>query len=364
MYGQENAFVTSYTPTHTGDYTITLSWTRADGTGVPIFPESEVDGAVWGWDSATSDPYFDQDLEDLYSGTNPETTTWTDADANHTVYFGVIPYVGDVPWHLVVTFKPTGGSVSTIIDTTGSAPGDRRHGVLAEHGRLAQQPAVLARQRDHGLRRLERVCRGACPVPSRSVPGLERLDRVVPAGYPDRHHHQRRCRRKQRPGGRSVVHGSAGDLAAAGQSPTPLALGGVNGKPGTIAAATCPLWYTYSYPDSTVITASKPAYMWATTDTTSASKRAFASDTATAATLSFKFYGPSVTWVYAKGPERRHRQGDHRRRRAGRQRDRGPVQPPRCSTSTTTWSGLNATAYHTIVITLEQDQERRLHRAS
>ena len=121
MYGQENTYVTSYTPTTTGDYTITLSWTRADGTGAPIFPESEVDGAVWTWDSATSDPYYDQDLEDLYSGTNPETTTWTDNDATDTVYFGVMPYVGDVPWHLVVTFKPTGGSASTIIDTTGSA---------------------------------------------------------------------------------------------------------------------------------------------------------------------------------------------------------------------------------------------------
>ena len=348
MYGQENTYVTSYTPTTTGDYTMTLSWTRADGTGAPIFPESEVDGAVWTWDSATSDPYYDQDLEDLYSGTNPETTTWTDNDATDTVYFGVMPYVGDVPWHLVVTFKPTGGSASTIIDTTGSAQAMDGTMFLPNTGSWhssrqywpGNATTAYADWNEYVEQRAQ-FHPGPYPAWNDSTvwyPPATPTDTTINAAADA--------------SGDPVAglwYTVAPEIWPSLAVPNAWGPGNVNGKPATIAAATCPLWYTYSYPDNSVST-QKPAYMWANVNLATASKRNFCDDPTTTATVSFKFYGPSVTWVYTKGPK-----GAIAKVLID---GVAPATNPTVdqyaaavtTKATTTWSGLNATAYHTITI--------------
>ena len=95
------------------------------GSGSPVWPASEVDGGIWGWmhdvqinptpapKTVVNDPYFDQsdyctNPDSFYVGTNPEVAQWVDTDAaNHPVYFGVMPYAGDVSYTLVVKFTPT-----------------------------------------------------------------------------------------------------------------------------------------------------------------------------------------------------------------------------------------------------------------
>ena len=96
-----------------------MSWTKADGTGAPTFPVAEVDGMVYG-PGPDQPMYEDITPTALYEGDNPETASLP-AQANAEYWFGVAPYVGDVPYHLVVTFTPSGGSATVIINVNKTA---------------------------------------------------------------------------------------------------------------------------------------------------------------------------------------------------------------------------------------------------
>ena len=116
MYAQENTFVYPYTPTTTGTYDMTLSWGTARLRG--LSPRSTA--AIWGWmhevagltDAGPEDGRqrpvlrpedYCTNPDSFYFGSNPEWAHGYDSDAaNHPVYFGVMPYAGDV------SFTPRG----------------------------------------------------------------------------------------------------------------------------------------------------------------------------------------------------------------------------------------------------------------
>ena len=318
MYALENPTYYSYTPSQAGDYNITLSWTRSDGTGAPIYPQGEVDGAVLGWHAATGDPRYDMDVEELYSGTNPETATWTDLDATHTVYFGVMPWIGDCPYHLVVTFKPSGGAATTIIDQGGTAYGADGNVYIPDtgtwHSSRQYWPGGLAAWLDYGMAGgpFDTIPEPSGPIWAPPAPAVDTAITVNDAQQ------WYTVAPQIWPATRSLAMGSA------------------------------PLWYTYSFPDATSATA--PGYMWGTVLTSAASRLDFCGDTSSATAISFRFYGDSLTWVYEKGPH------------AGIAKVLIDGQPPATDRlvdqysptvvyqATTTWSGLGADQYHTVTV--------------
>ncbi len=113
MYGLQNTDTYTYTPTGQGTLGIELSWTSPDGTGAPRYPVSEVNAVV---QTLSGEPYFDIDIASLYAGTNPQVGTYSvkSAQVNVPIYITVLPWIGDVPYRLKVTF-PT--SATTVIDT-------------------------------------------------------------------------------------------------------------------------------------------------------------------------------------------------------------------------------------------------------
>lgn len=382
MYAQENTVVYSYTPAHTGTYDMTLSW----GSGSPVWPKSEVDGGIWGFmhdvqinplpaaKTVINDPFFDQDdytttPDSFYSGTNPEVAQWVDTDAaNHAVYFGVMPYAGDVSYTLVVKFTPTGGSQTTIFNTTGTATAaDGTAFVPAFPNGTTVGTWHSSRQFWAGSAATSYAdwndyVEGRVPASSSGHAGPWIAWTQDSISYPP----AAATTTQIDPNGTTSTSSSVGwdnewysvvpeiwpsykVPNVLGTSPDPVNSAPADMQPDTIAATQAPLWYTYSYPDKNVSTL-KPAYMWTTTTLASASKRSFASDTTTASSLSFKFYGPTVTWVYVKnknaGIAKVTIDGAAPASNATVDQYAAAVQYG----ATTTWSGLGATAYHTITI--------------
>ena len=88
-----------------------------------------------------------------------------------------------------------------------------------------------------------------------------------------------------------------------GTNPDPItATNPADMQPASISAATAaPLWYTYAYPDSTVTQRQAGVHVGHATTLAAASKRDFSSEPYRR-DHEVKFYGPTVTWVYEKGP--------------------------------------------------------------
>ena len=370
MYAQENTVVYSYTPASTGTYDCTLTW----GSGSPVWPKSEVDGGIWGFQHSIlvggspvviDDAYFDQSdnetvPDSFYAGTNPEVGQWVDSDAlNHTVYFGVMPYAGDVSYTLVVKFTPTGGSQSTIINASGTATAADGTVYVPNTGTWYSCRQYWAGNATTAYCDWNDYAEGRVATSSAShvgpwiawiqdsvwyPPGLPATTTIDPAGTTGTTSADGWAQTWY-----SVVPEIWPSLATPNvwsNSPGGSAL--PDGKPGTIAANTAPLWYTYSFPVNSVTTL-KPAYMWAQTTTPTASKRNFCSDPSTSSTLTFTFWGPTVTWVYSKGPN----YGIAKVTIDGATHAPGTVDQYNATIQwqqTTTWSGLGGGS-HTIVIT-------------
>jgi hypothetical protein len=97
QYGWANNDLYTWSPTTSGTLTVTLSWTGPGGVpAAPLFPQYECDGLLF-----TPD-YVDNTPTGLYSGSNPESDTWTvrAGDIGQTFWIGVSPYVGDIPYTL------------------------------------------------------------------------------------------------------------------------------------------------------------------------------------------------------------------------------------------------------------------------
>lgn len=313
MYGLENYDTYLFTPTSVGTLSISLSWTRPDGTGTPVFPESEVDGVVQ--TLAFGEPYYDIDVATLYLGTNPEVGTYTvkASAVNVPIYISVAPWIGDVPYRLKATF-PT--AATTVIDTgiiDVSSPTQKwAYGNSGElyipsvgswHSVLQYWPGTLNRAgatsdvwanwddyawgRDPGTADYELANNWA---------GLEYYPPVVSdatilasGGAP----------KTPRPATWYMIGPEIWTSAARPNVWNAIAADNYP-KPGNLAYNANPLWYTYSWPDAGK--ADTVGYIAGTTANLNASGHAFNTAVNTNETITHTFYGTSVTWVYNKGP--------------------------------------------------------------
>lgn len=352
MYAQENFIEYTYTPTTTGTLHITLSWTNPDGTGAPLFPVAEVDGVVQTYDSKTGELYYDVDVAGLYSGSNPQSgdVTVAASGVNKTIYVGVVPYIEDVPYHIVATWTPTGGSATTVIDQTGTAyasSGEAYVPSTAGNWLSVLQTWPGSMNRSTGVSNV--WANWDDYVWSRAESGSVKLTNNYSVEYV--------------PPIVDPVNNIAANLkgrwynvgpeiwtaAAVPNVWTDISVD-LYPKPGSLpytGTNSAPAWYTYGYTDSAISDANtKPAYFWGTTTSASARQRNFSSDPTTTATITYNFYGTSLKWIYTTGP----RGGNASVKIDGV--EKGPVNLYSAAFAfqqSTTFSGL-AAGNHTVVI--------------
>jgi hypothetical protein len=316
LYGMQNSDVYTYTPTETGVMHVQISWTGADGTGAPVFPEAEVDGVVQMDDE--TEPYADANVTDLFSGENP---TFADVDielihVDKPLSIGVNPFIGDVPYRLEVWFPWTNDPATDpkVIDTgaidVGNpaqkwAYGNNGEVYLPEAGpwhsvlqywpgsldRPGQVSDVYANWDDFVI---DRDTYSHFLVENFEYTGSDYVPPVVsdvtidgPTGPSDLWY---------------VVCPQIWTSAARPNVWTDWT-GDVHPEPGSLpltGAGSAPLWYTYSWPDS----GSEPsvAYMTGVLGNTGASGHAFNSLVNVNSSVSYTFVGTSVNWIFTKGP--------------------------------------------------------------
>lgn len=92
-----------------------LWWARPDGTGAPLFPEADVDLVVQHYDPVSGEPYWEDNVE-LFWVTNPRVKSFSVRSAlvDRPFFVSVVPWIGDVPYRLQVTFP---NSSTTVLDT-------------------------------------------------------------------------------------------------------------------------------------------------------------------------------------------------------------------------------------------------------
>lgn len=277
-------------PTGARNISAELSWTDVSGNAIDGYPTSEVDLNLQG--PSGSDAYADLTDSTWYSGDNPLTTSAVKATAGETYYVGVMPWIGDCKYTLTIkingvaidgypvtgtvyggggeVFVPSNGTWHSCVQwwagTTGSVyscwndyvyervAGDT-FDTMAEaytSTMVAPQPAVTTTVNGSGTN-----------------PNSNKWYSVIPEIWP------------------SAANPNTWPSGASVPKPGSLLWNG------TGASA----WYTYSFADSSVTT-DKPGYFWSTTGVATASQRSFSSDASSASSLTYRFYGPSVKWVY------------------------------------------------------------------
>jgi hypothetical protein len=296
-----------------GTFNVSLSWTKADGTGAPVFPVAEADGLVFG--PGPHQPMYDDITPpSLYEDVNPETASLA-AQANGEYWFGVAPYVGDVPYQLVVTFTPSGGSATVVINVTKTAfasdgsvvfpaAGNVRGVFQSYDGTLDRRVGNFAsdvwaswdmdmRGVGDPLEFLDDSSVNYAPgqpyaAPSAHASGVDALEVPIPAGDVGQQV--------------LIIPQKWGTAARANVWNNPLT--DVYPEPGTGQTfSQCPAWYTYSFPDGGDASTSRPTYTWPNLPVATASKHdvGFINYDPTLK-LTYTFYGTSLTWLYAKFP--------------------------------------------------------------
>lgn len=303
QYGLESITYYEYTPTSTGTLDIEISWTDSNGNA-SVFPVSEVDGVVQMYDNASKENYFDVDVASLYEGTNPEvgSVNVTTQLVNKPIYIGVVPWIDDCQYHIVVKFKGV-----TVIDATGVAYGHSGEVFLPSTSangtwlsvlqtwpgslnRAAGTSDVYANWDDY-VYEVDPAGPGiladAWEVDLNSyIPPLRTETRIDNKnGYSDRWY---------------VVGPEIWTAAARPNVWTKIATD-LYPKPGTLAYNAAPLWYTYSWTDTDA--ADAPAYMWGNVTNTAASGHAWNATSLSSAKMTYTFFGPTLTWVYTTGPK-------------------------------------------------------------
>jgi hypothetical protein len=315
MYANMNYDVYDYTPTATGTLHVTLSWTNPDGTGAPVWPIAEVDGVVQTYDSGSGELYYDVDVASLYAGTNPHVGTYSvkSGGVGKTIYVGVAPFIGDVPYRLVVKYgnAPQPVNNPVVIDTGAiNVANPAQKWAYGVHGavnvpntgtwksvcqywpgtmnRGAGTSDVWANWDDYAFDRDTYMQNFANEWANTNYyPPVSSETAIVTSGPST----------NARPGWVYVCP-EIWTPAARPNVWTAIATD-IYPKPGSLSATAAPLWHTYSFPDDAK--AANVAYFWPSVNNVNASKRNFSGEPSTAAKITATFYGPTVTWVYRTG---------------------------------------------------------------
>jgi hypothetical protein len=325
-YGSNNMDYYVYSPTAAGKLDVSISWTGPDGTGAPVWPIAEVDGVVQ-TDNGT-EPYADIDNAGLYAGTNPELGTINVARAaiGIPIYVGVVPFIGQVPYRITLTYTPSGGSGTLVYDSGAITPGGPYpHMAYASAGdvyvpargswhsviqywpgtmdRVGGTSNVFANWDDYTADRDTYLMWPADnwtgtefypPVVTDSTLGANPAPADAPAWY--------------------VV---CPEIWTAAKNPnnwfdilndgqpeppaTPNPAGGL-GTPGSSAYTAAPAWYTYSFPDGTA-DPSKPAYFINQGPTNMNAKgRYYSVTTSISSQIKYTFTGDTLKWWFLRGP--------------------------------------------------------------
>jgi hypothetical protein len=296
-----------------GTFNVSVSWTKADGTGAPTFPVAEVDGLVYG-PGPDQPMYEDITPTTLYEDDNPETASLP-AQANAEYWFGVAPYVGDVPYHLVVTFTPSGGSAAVIINVNKTAYASDGSVVLPAAGNIYGVFQTYAGTLDRRSGSFASNVWASWDMDMRGVgDSIEFLDDASvnyapgqPYAAPSATHSDVDALSIAIPAadvGQQVLVIPQKWGTAAQTNVWNNSLTDVYPKPGVGQTfSQCPAWYTYTFPDGGPATSSRPTYTWPVLGSASASQHAFALlNYSTSAKVTYTFYGTSLTWVFTEAP--------------------------------------------------------------
>jgi hypothetical protein len=297
MYAQENSDVYAYQNTSgsTGTLSVSIGWTDI-ATGVAtIYPVGEVDGDIFSGPAGA--PYTDLGLtvssvQTLDVGTNPEVGSCSLPD-NQTAYVAVLPFAGDNNYSIYLYFN---SDLVSGYPKTAQAYGSNGEVYVPSDGDW-----ISCAQYWPGGGANPLYASWSDQVYQRVAPGnpFDVLSAQLSTGFVAPQTTQR-----------TIVGGSGHPQSAEWYGVTPQIWPGakvpntlVNGvpQPGTVSAATAPLWYTYSYPDASV-SGNPVAYFWAPVANAGASKRTFSSSVATGASISAAFSGNTLTWEFVKGP--------------------------------------------------------------
>lgn len=315
MYANMNVDVYEYTPAATGYLWVSIGWSNPDGTGTPQWPISEVDGAVQTFDSASGEIYYDVDVAGLYAATgNPQIGQFRvlSGGVGKTCYISVVPFIGDVPYRLIVRYGTSSqGQTNPVVLDTGaidvSNPAQKWaygvHGVVnvpstgtwksvAQYwpgtmNRGTGVSDVWANWDDYAFDRATYTQLFANEWANTNYyPPVSSTTTIASGGGPT----------VPKPGWVYVCP----EIWTAAARPnvwTNIATD-IYPKPGSLSATAAPLWHTYSFPDNAK--AATPVYTWGMLNNTSASKRSFSLIGDRSTQLTHTFYGDSITWLYTK----------------------------------------------------------------
>lgn len=307
MAGQQTAIINAansvdlytYTPTTTGTFAVTISFTRADGTGTPAYPEAEVDGCVQTYDG--TEDYFDVDVAGLYSGTNPCTGSYSvkASGVNKPIYLTVLGYVGQVPYRVVATFNGTTVIDSGAIDVTNPAQkwaygvdsdlylpntGTLLSGFQTWPGSLNRGTGVsdvYANWDDYVYSRTESPLVENYSVEYTNSPAVWDVTSINAAKT-----------------GKWYIPSPMKWTAAVRPNVWTNIATDQYPRPGNSSATTAKCWYTISWPDAAL--ADAPTYFWGATSFLAASRASFSGSGDKKCQYSFKFNGDSLKWWYTK----------------------------------------------------------------
>jgi hypothetical protein len=313
------------TPAAAGEYRVEIRWSDMagvippDGSTGPGYPDSEVDVVVQGYDKVGSvyQPYVDLDVGDLYVGTNPQEglvpITKTGGMVGKPIYFGVVGWIRDCKYRLRVWWTPDSTGVETLIidtDNNTAYPGDQwaygdggtydmratsgsGHSVIqywkGTLNRATSASDVWANWDDYNYGRDNSdlvMADNWQPSPTlddmvsplvtdTTIPGTGQYP-ALPGWY---------------------IAGPEIWTAAARPNVWGDILKDTYPKPGSLTWNAAPSWYTWSYPDTNVTT-EKPTYFWGMVNIAAADGRSYSQSSQRSEVLTYKFYGPSFTWVY------------------------------------------------------------------
>jgi hypothetical protein len=363
QYPQLSADTYSFTCPNTSgtqDFTATLSWTDMAGNPIDGWPTSEIDLLLQGPDTAAAadqtGPYEDLTDESFYPGDNPFTTNAvTLLRHGGTYYITVQPWLADTKYTLDCYISRNGGTPAEItgFPKTGNAYGGGGDVYVPSMGTWhscvqwwpgtgtsytqAWNDYAYGRNTDDIFAEgIETTFLPPQPAVTTPVDGVTH-DPGTDNEYTD---------------GSTEWAVVCPQIWGTAATPNSWPSGASYPKPGSLAWTASSAWYTYSFTDDSK--ADAPAYFFTQSSVATASQRSFSSDASSASSLSYRFYGPSVKWVYPT-----YKYGGFAKVTVD-----GVAQPlvnqyslALTQGASTTFSGFDAASYHTIVITSNKTKD-------